>query len=274
MLNDELVKTGFVEVPGARLYYELAGEGEPLVFLHGGCLDGRMWEEQFLFFARHYQVIRYDARCSGRSESLPSAEPYVHYQDLYRLLQALHISRASLVGLSGGARISIDMAIAHPEMVRKLVAVSPGISGSEFVDEWTNQRFVEFGEASSRGDLAQTVEVFMRMWVYGPYRDAEQVDPELRERTRAMTTRAIAQGAHMLDIHELEPPAIGRLREIQVPTLIILGDKDTSDIHRLGEQLHKQVAGSELTMFADVAHALNMEKPDEFNQLVARFLRG
>ena len=60
MSDVKAVKHGFVELPGARLYYEISGEGNPVIFLHGGLLDGRMWDHQFSFFAQHYQAIRYD----------------------------------------------------------------------------------------------------------------------------------------------------------------------------------------------------------------------
>ena len=144
------IKSDFVEVPGARLYYELAGEGEPIVFLHGGLLDGRMWDEQFQFFAQRYQVIRYDMRRSGKSEDAASVGPVIPYQDLYHLMSALSLRQATLVGLSGGARAALDMAIAYPTMVQRLVAVSPGLSGYEFVDEWTKLHNRLFAEAIAR----------------------------------------------------------------------------------------------------------------------------
>ena len=71
---------------------------------------------------------------------------------------------------------------------------------------------------------------------------------------------------------ELEPPAVGRLPEIHAPTLVILGEKDTSDIHAIGKLLHEQVPGSELVMIPDVGHTLVMEKPSEFKTLVEHFL--
>src|SRR5690242_11079340 len=126
MQNAKSERHGFVALPGARIAYESAGEGEPLVFLHGGLLDGRMWDDQLPFFAQRHHAIRYDMRGTGRSEIESSAELHIPYQDLAHFLQALDIPRASLVGLSGGARAAIDFAIAYPARVQRLVLVSPG----------------------------------------------------------------------------------------------------------------------------------------------------
>src|SRR5690349_20310375 len=104
------VRHGFIEVPGARLFYEIAGAGEPVVFLHGGLLDGRNWDDQIPFFAQLYQAIRYDQRGAGRSETSEGQAIYAPYQDLHDLLRALELPPATLVGLSGGARFAIDLA--------------------------------------------------------------------------------------------------------------------------------------------------------------------
>lgn len=182
------------------------------------------------------------------------------------------IQQSCLVGLSGGARFSIDMALAYPERVRKLVLVSPGMSGYQFVDEWTHQQGKAFEEALVKGDVACAVEHFLFMWVDGPSRSPEEVDASVRERSRKMATQAVSQGILDLQWHELEPPADGRLAELQTPTLIIVGEKDTSDIHTIGERLHKEVPDAELVKLPNVAHALSMEVPTLFNTLVYQFL--
>src|SRR5262245_39438437 len=111
--------SGFVDVNGAELYYEMAGAGQALVLLHGGLLDRRMWDGQFEVFAVRYQVIRYDARGYGRSELLDA--PYKHAEDLYGLLRALGIERAALIGLSLGGMIAVDFTLEHPKMVSRLI---------------------------------------------------------------------------------------------------------------------------------------------------------
>ena len=175
------------------------------------------------------------------------------------MLHALNIQRASLVGLSGGARAAIDFAIAYPQQVQKLVLVSPGMSGYTFLDEWTHQRGQALIEALSQQDLASAVEVFLTMWTDGPYRIPEQVDTVVREHIREMVTHTLPLSSLAPNFKELEPPAVGRLSEIHAPTLVILGEKDTSDIHAIGNLLHEQVAGSELVMIPDVGHTLVME---------------
>jgi 3-oxoadipate enol-lactonase len=158
MSDVKAVKTGFAELPRARLYYEMAGDGEPLVFLHGGFLDGRMWVEQFPFFAERYQALRYDRRCAGKSETAPSTEIYTHHQDLFHLLRALDIQRPTLVGLSEGGRVAIDYSIAYPELVQKLVVVSPAVGGFAYQDEWTLKHWEAMVQALSQRDLARAVE--------------------------------------------------------------------------------------------------------------------
>ena len=80
---------GFVETNGTQLYYETMGEGHPLVLIHGGYMDRRMWDDQFVVFAQHYRVIRYDVRGFGKSELPPV--PYTDRQDLYNQIGRAHV---------------------------------------------------------------------------------------------------------------------------------------------------------------------------------------
>ncbi len=273
MSDTQGVMHGFVNLPGVRLSYEMAGEGEPVIFLHAGLLDGRMWDKQFAFFAQHYQAIRYDMRYAGKSQTAPSTEPYSPYQDLYLFMRTLQLPRATLVGLSGGARCALDCAIAFPDIVHKLVLVSPGMSGYSFLDEWTQKRNTALRQALAHGDLADAVEVFLTMWTDGPYRTPEQVNPVVRERLRAMATHTLPLTQSAPTVKELEPSAAGRLPEVQAPTLVVLGEQDTPDIHAIGKRVQEQVATSALVMIPDVGHTLVMEQPMAFNAVVDHFLR-
>jgi len=273
MTETKPVTSGFAEIPGARLYYEMAGEGETLVLLHGGMLDTRMWDEQFQIFAQNYRVIRYDERSSGKSEDLASNEqPYIFYQDLYQLLNSLGVERASLIGLSLGSRMSIDFAIAYPERVHKLVLAAPGMSGYAFSEE-VNQRGSEMEELLMQGKVAESIESFVRLWADGQ-RSPEQIDPAVRERVRVMAADTLARpgSEEGQPPQELEPLAIDRLTEITAPTLIIVGDQDMPDILTITKLLEEQVAGSKSVIVPGVAHMVNMEKPEEFTRLVNQIL--
>lgn len=109
-MNDTIrVEIGFAEVNGTRLYYEVAGEGHPLVLNHGFLADKSSWDDQFPVFAQHYKVIRYDLRGFGSSGLI--TEPYAPSEDLYALLKFLGIEKTYLLGLSGSGSIAIDFTL-------------------------------------------------------------------------------------------------------------------------------------------------------------------
>lgn len=181
--GSELV-TGKVKVDSGELYYEAKGKGRAVVLLHGGLLDRRMWDGQFELLAKQYRVIRYDARGHGLSSAVSG--DFAHYEDLHKLLVALGESRASLIGLSLGARTAIDFALTYPHMVDALVAVAPGMSGWEFKDPMLLKNQESMGAAIKAKDDAMFVEWFIRSWTDGPKRTPEQVDPKVREKVRMM----------------------------------------------------------------------------------------
>ena len=120
-------KSGFVEVDGARLYYEETGDGEPLVLIHGGLLDLTMWDDLVTEFADEYRVLRFDMRGHGRTESPPVSFSYL--ADLESLLEKLSVGKAAFVGLSMGCGPVWHLVLERPERVSRVVMVSPGFEG-------------------------------------------------------------------------------------------------------------------------------------------------
>ena len=262
-------KNSFAEVNGARLYYEIAGEGVPLVLVHAGIADGRMWDEQFQEFAKHYRVLRYDRRGFGKTAMVAGA--YSHHRDLYELLKALQIERAMLVGCSQGAKIVVDFTLEHPEMAEALVLVAPALSGFVYTGEMPRQA-EQIDLAEEAGDIAQVNELEMQIWVDGPYRTPDQVDAQVRERVREMNSIAL-QTPDGLGIEQpLDPAAANRLAELHTPTLVIVGDLDTSKTLAAAGFLATHIAGARSLEMTDVAHLPNMERPKEFNRHVLLFL--
>ncbi|MBO0795312.1 MAG: alpha/beta fold hydrolase, partial [Ktedonobacteraceae bacterium] len=99
--------TGFLDVQGAPLYYEVAGQGPALLLMHAGVVDHRMWDQQFAVFAQQYRTIRYDLRSYGQSQ-VP-AGPFAFYEDPAALLQHLGINKAHVIGASFGGKIALDL---------------------------------------------------------------------------------------------------------------------------------------------------------------------
>lgn len=270
MANRPTVETGSVAVNGARLAYDIAGAGQPLVLVHAGIADRRMWDDQVPAFAEHYRVIRYDMRGFGASPMVEG--PYAHWRDLQGLLAALGIARAHLLGCSIGGMTILDLALAQPDIAASLILVSSGVNGYRPEVEPPRQE-AELAAADERGDLARVCELEMQIWVDGPNRTPEQVTPAVRERVYAMNLRALEQQAAGLGSKErLDPPAVGRLGALRVPTLVIVGAADQPEMLLTADLLEQQAAGARKAIIPDVAHVPNMERPVEFNRLVLDFL--
>ncbi len=264
------MSTGLIRTNGVQLYYREEGNGVPLVFLHGGLLDSRMWDDQVAFFRTAFRAIAYDARGHGQSEQAPG--PVEYHTDLKGLLQRLDAEPAWLVGQSLGARTALSFALEYPGAVRGLVLVAPGLPGYTFSLQ-VQLASRELGEALRAGDPQRAADIFMRQWIIGTRRNISQVSPRLVERARAMILNNLNRPSP-LETQFNEPRAIDRLGEITVPTLVVCGTEDAPDILTVAERIATRVTGARKELVPGVAHALNMEIPDQFNQLVLEFMRA
>jgi pimeloyl-ACP methyl ester carboxylesterase len=268
------LRTGFVETNGTKLYYEMMGEGHPLVLLHGGYMDRRIWDDQFAAFAQNYQVIRYDIRGFGKS-ALPQV-PYADWQDLFNLLTFLDVEKAHLLGLSLGGVIALDFTLMYPEMVDALILVGSPVPGYPvelmFTQEQLEQqiqRWTPFNQARLERNIPAMIELLM---------DDETLVPSSRyptARQRVRNNLSEYSFAWVLDPapkQELVPPAFERLNEIHVPTLIIVGSEDHFQLQKSADKLEQDITGARRVMISETNHMPNMEKPEEFNRFVLDFL--
>lgn len=265
-----VTERGVAAVNGAEIAYDVAGSGPPLMLLHAGLGDRRMWDDQAPAFAEHFTVIRYDARGFGETRMPP--EPYSPAADAVALLDHLGIERAHLVGVSMGSQTAIEVAVTAPERVSALVAVAARTGMP--VSPTLRSGWDHVNELFEAGDIAGAVEYELRMWVDGPERGPETVDPQIRERVREMNAALFVrdddEGAEI----PLDPPAAERLSAISAPTLILYGDKDLMDVRLAAEPLAAAIPGARLAVIPDTAHLPQMERPRLFNQLVLNFLLG
>lgn len=262
------METGVVEVNGGPLAYDVSRDGSPpLVLVHGGLWNRRMWDGQFEALAESYRVIRYDQR--GYGDSPMAAGPVAFYEDLHGLLRALDITRANIVGLSSGAQVGTDFTLAHPEMVLSLISVSSVVGG---LSEETRARIEEVDRVAEEGDLDQAVELELRLWIDGVGRRREEVDPRVREAVRAMNREVWNQPDPDIEIVAMDPPAWRRLAEIGVPTLVVVGELDIPDVQATADLLLREIRGARRVTIPQTAHHPQMEQPAVFNQALLAFL--
>lgn len=269
-VSAQLGNTGYVDVDKGRLYYEEMGKGKALILIHGGFIDRRMWDRQFSEFAKHFRVIRYDARGHGLSESEPGT--YIYYEDLKQLCDRLHIKKAAVLGLSMGGRVAIDFSIAYPDKIWALVLAAPGVSGYSFDSPECQEFNKKYMAAYQSKSFEKIAEAFLQGWTDGPYRKASEVDPDVRKKTRQMALDHERHSGSGVRMGELDPPALHRLDEIEVPALAIVGDLDMPDIIDIVNRVDKHAKNSQKEIINGAAHMVNMEKPEEFNKLVLDFL--
>lgn len=263
------LQTGRVLLDGGDLYYEIAGEGPSLVLAHAGFVDCRMWDEQFPVFAQHYRVLRYDRRGFGNSQF--TSGPFSHRRDLYRLLKYLGIERAHLLGCSAGGATIVDFALEHPEMTASLVLVSSALSGYQFQGDMPKPLQQLFAALQVK-DFNQAADLAVRLWIDGPQRTPDQVEARVRDQGREMSLTNLSN--IFISEEPLEPPAIGRLSQLATPTLVMAGELDDANVRTISELLATQIAGAQKAIISGTAHMPNMERPEEFNQIVLAFLQA
>jgi len=248
----------------AGIFYEASGVGEAVVLIHAFSVDRRMWAPQIASLEKRFRVIRYDQRGHGKSGD-PSV-PYAQHDDLRSVLDALGIDRATLIGLSAGATIAIDFAIAYPNRVARVVLASPGLGG--YVPStpltWTQPVF----QAAGAGDAEKAA----RLWAETPIMALRN------DMTAAATVTDLVMSNVRLWTYKtnpaqpLMPPAIKRLSEVKCPALVILGEQDLPHIKEIGGLLMNGISGARLVTIPRAGHLVNLDSVAAFNQAIDAFL--
>jgi pimeloyl-ACP methyl ester carboxylesterase len=267
-----MTTTHFIEANGVRLACDLLGDGPALVLLHGGHADRRMWADQLPAFAARCRVISYDLRGYGES-SMPPGD-FANHDDLAALLESLGVTRAALAGCSLGGKIAIDCALAYPALVSALVLVGAAPEGYD-MDEVIDAYEAAIAAPIAAGDLDRAAGIHLQYFLAGPQRTLEQVDPAVRRRAHAMARHIferITSNAAAGRPRPVEPPAVDRLAELRVPTLVIVGDQDLPELLASTDLLAEGIPGARKVVMPGVAHLPNMEQPDDFNRIVLGFL--
>jgi 2-hydroxy-6-oxonona-2,4-dienedioate hydrolase len=257
---------------------EEKGEGETILFVHADFVDGGMWTSVMDRLSPRYRVVCFDKRGYGRSE--PATGPICRRRELEAVLRSLGRGSAHLVGCSNGGQSALDLALEHPELVRSLTLVNSPPSGFEMQGA-PPPELLEMIAAMTRGDVGAASELQLRIWFDGPERDGGGYD-EARSAARAEASRMnrifVERGTFLAtggaEAEPLSPPAIERLGELDLPTLIVSGDLDYSETRRASAVMAERIPGARMLRMAGCAHVAPMEEPEAFSEALRGFIES
>jgi pimeloyl-ACP methyl ester carboxylesterase len=255
----------FAELPDCRLCFERAGSGAPLVFVHGYGLDHRLWGPQVEPFATSRTVVNYDLRGFGASTG-SLEQGYTHSADLLALLDHLELERATIVGLSMGGQVALELGALHPERVERLVLVDSFLADYEFSEAWIGMWGALAKLASTRG-----IDTAKETWLEGMLFSVTERKPHaaavLREMMEGWSGWHLAHPGHFPYVSVSE-----RLVDVRAETLIVVGELDLPDFLSIAERIDERLPAGRRVQVPGAGHVPNLEEPEQFNTLLGEFL--
>lgn len=246
------------------------GEGRPILFIHAGVADSRMWHGQFGLDG--FRSVAYDKR--GFGKTLFDPEPFSDTTDAIAVLDQVGLDSAIVVGCSMGGETALDLAIGHPDRVDALVLVAAIPNGWEPEGGWTPFQWApEAAAASESGDLERMVEIEFLRWVVGHGRDERDIDPETRDLFYEMDRIGLATEDER-DIHQtgFDTNLDELLGDVICSTLVMVGAHDEPVFIEAAHYLASRLSDRNAVVIPGAAHLPSMEQPDTFNRELLAFL--
>lgn len=263
----------YVSIADSKLFYKKMGHGPSIIFLHGGLVDNRMWENQIEQLSKDYTVVLCDLR--GHGKTIDGDSSYYMDEGLRILMDSIGIKKASFLGFSLGAMVALDFALNYPERLNQLILISPGLSGSKSnfpEDSVLNRQNKLMGEALKAKNNLEATGYFLQMWYDGPLRSLAETDTLQREKAFQMVMDFFDKHRFIKWVKLRDAPTETSLKAIAAPTLIILGNMDQPVIFRNANFLKTVIPNLKIEKIMQSAHMVNMEKPKEVNELLLEFL--
>jgi pimeloyl-ACP methyl ester carboxylesterase len=262
---------GFAPAGDHWLYYQENGSGEPVIFLHAGVADSRMWLAQLEAVPEGHRFIAYDQRGFGKTKvGDESGRPH---RDVLAILDYFSIDEAVIVGCSMGGGIAIDLALENPDRVKALGLVGAGSPGFEPEGgHYEPPQWPKAVEAFKAGDLERVAELDYEMWMIGHGRDAADMDHSLKDLFLAMDLTALQSEAKRDGLTEPGPDRASGFRGLSKPIRAIVGEYDLPDVVAAAHDIAKKKSGETAVVIPDSAHLPSIQNPEAFNDAIFRFL--
>lgn len=239
------------------LSHDATGDGAPAVCLHGFGLTRAVFDPVVAAVGATARVLRLDLRGHGRSLPDDPAAPFAHHEDVVATLDALGLDRVDVVGLSLGGGVAVDLALAHPARVRRLVLLAPALSGWAWSDAWK----AAFRTVRTVGRV-DGPRAALEAWLAHPLFATTRAIPAA---ARALETMVLADsGRRWVEPDRsvaLDPPAAGRLSELGASTHVLVGERDLPDFRAIGETMATHVPAVRLLVVPGAGHLLPLEAP-------------
>jgi 3-oxoadipate enol-lactonase len=263
----------FLDVPGGKIAYEVSGEGPPIVLLHQGIVDRRVWDREFPMLARDHRVARYDFRGYGKSP--PATSEFYPTRDLKALIDHLRMERPLVVGPSMGGKIALDLTLSHPDRVGGLLLVAPGYSGMDYDHvpggkaTWEKDERLSkaAADAFAAGKIDEATEHLRELWAAALTGSALE---KFRVMVRENAAEVFAERSGQFEKRE-GGPAAARLNEIHVPTRLLVGDRDNPAMPGAAQFLARGIPGATVQIIPGADHLVNLSAPAAFDTALADF---
>ena len=259
--------SGVIEADEARLHFDSVGTGQPVVFIHAGVADSRMWNAQFEEI-EGARLIRFDLRGYGKS-SLGS-QRFTNRDDVISVLDHLEIGRALLVGCSIGGNIALQVAAAAPARLDGLVLVGADAPGFDPGVDYESPEWPLAVEAFKAGDWKRVAELDAEMWLAGRGRTRSDLDPETVDLFVSMDLTALENETARNELDDGE--RLERLPEVDVPVEVIVGARDIPQLIAAADDLAANLGQRPPVVIEDTAHLPPMDRPLDFNSALTGFL--
>lgn len=264
---------GTLRVGDDRLFYEIRGDGRPIVFVNGGSMDLRQWDAQAEAFAQEYRVVRFDHRGWGRSSDI--SESFSPAEDLAALLDELELEDVVLVGCSFGGGVVLDCALEqaehsdHPNRIRALVLIAPAVGGYPWSQSFI-ERSQRMAAARAEGGVDSHVAVILEDPHFIP---GASKDPDLAARAEELLRANYSLYSNDFRLlRQTHPPTYDRLDDVRLPTLLVIPEHDVPDVIEIVSLLDERIPDSKRVDIEGAGHMVNMEQPAKLDAAILEFL--